>query len=300
MSQWGIDAYLLFHSDYHQSEYLAKCDERIGYASGFTGSNGLCLITKNKDNEEEGNAFMWTDARYYLAAGRQLEEGWEMKKIEAGHKQYKEWITENMKSGDIVGFDPNQMTWSQFEAAEKEFQPHGITLKGTGQAIDMIWSDKPSMPMDKVWHLEDQYSGENAQSKFERLATELKDNDFLIVTTLDDIAWLLNLRGDDISFNPLFFSYLVFDVKNRSATLCIKHEKIADIAQYLQDINVSVEDYTDLQKVLGGLPANSSVAVDESAISIDYKNMTESLGHKVVKLGKNVIQHMKASKNSIQ
>lgn len=164
----------------------------------------------------------------------------------------------------------------------------------------MIWNDKPSMPMDKVWHLEDQYSGEDAQSKFERLATELKDNDFLVVTTLDDIAWLLNLRGDDISFNPLFFSYLVFDVKNKSATLCIKHEKIADIAQYLQDIKVSVEDYTDLPKVLGALPANSSVAVDESAISIDYKNMTEGLGHKVVKLGKNVIQHMKASKNPVQ
>lgn len=70
------------------------------------------------------------------------------------------------------------------------------------------------MPMEKVWHLEDQYSGESTKSKFERLATELKDNNYLIVTTLDDIAWLLNLRGNDIAFNPLFFSYLVFDVKN--------------------------------------------------------------------------------------
>lgn len=156
------------------------------------------------------------------------------------------------------------------------------------------------MPMDKVWHLEDQYSGENAKSKFDRLATELQDNDFLVVTTLDDIAWLLNLRGDDISFNPLFFSYLVFDVKNKSATLCIKQEKIVDIAQYLEEINVKVEDYTDLTKVLGNLPANSSVAVDESAISIEYKNLTEKLGHKVVKLGKNVIQHMKAKKNAVQ
>jgi Xaa-Pro aminopeptidase len=82
MKSGALDAYLLFHSDYHQSEYLAPCDERIAYISGFKGSNGLCLVTKDKENDDQGKALMWTDGRYYLAAGKQLEEGWEMMKIE--------------------------------------------------------------------------------------------------------------------------------------------------------------------------------------------------------------------------
>jgi Xaa-Pro aminopeptidase len=85
------------------------------------------------------------------------------------------------------------------------------------------------MPLEKVWHHEDKYNGEPASSKMERLASELKDVDFFIVTTLDDIAWLLNLRGNDITFNPLFFSYLLFDVKNKKPTLCINEEKIVDV-----------------------------------------------------------------------
>jgi Xaa-Pro aminopeptidase len=97
--------------------------------------------------------------------------------------------------------------------------------------VDQVWSQvgKTPMPIEKAWILEDKYNGEPVQSKFERLAGEFKDIDYLVVTTLDDIAWLLNLRGNDISFNPLFFSYLLFDVRNKKATLCANDNTVTDV-----------------------------------------------------------------------
>ena len=91
----NLDAFLLFHGDAHQSEYLAPCDERIAFICGFTGSNGLCLTTQDK-------ALMWTDGRYYLQAQKQLYEGWEMMKMEAGVKPYFEWIKDNIPAGTII------------------------------------------------------------------------------------------------------------------------------------------------------------------------------------------------------
>ena len=93
-----LDAYVLLHVDAHQSEYLAPKDERIGFLSGFTGSNGLCVVTDDK-------SLCWTDGRYYLAAQKELYEGWEMQKMEAGHKTYSEWLKANMAKGSVVGVD---------------------------------------------------------------------------------------------------------------------------------------------------------------------------------------------------
>ena len=94
----SLDAYLLLHMDAHKSEYLAPCDERVAFISGFTGSNGLCLTTQEK-------ALMWTDGRYYLQAGKQLHEGWDMMKMEANAVTYFQWIKDNMPEGSSVGVD---------------------------------------------------------------------------------------------------------------------------------------------------------------------------------------------------
>ena len=98
MSEHGLDCFVCFHMDAHNSEYIADCDERIAFISGFKGSNGLCVITKD-------DARMWTDGRYYLAASKQLEHGWTMEKMEANVKQWSEWIIEKFPEGAKVGFD---------------------------------------------------------------------------------------------------------------------------------------------------------------------------------------------------
>jgi Xaa-Pro aminopeptidase len=151
----GLDGYLLFHMDAHQSEYLAPCDERIGYISGFTGSNGLCLVTQD-------HAFMWTDGRYYLAAQQQLEAGWEMKKLERGEKMYFEWIKENMPKGSRVGVDESQMPAGSFKLRSEYLEKEGITLVPGKNLVDQVWGeDKPPMPTEKVWILEEKYTGQS-------------------------------------------------------------------------------------------------------------------------------------------
>jgi len=105
----------VFHGDAHMSEYLAPGDERIGYISGFTGSNGLCVVTQK--NEDEGDALMWTDGRYYLQAEKQLYEGWKMMKMEAKLPQYTEWIKQNVKPGSKIGVDEFQMAVGSFQTA---------------------------------------------------------------------------------------------------------------------------------------------------------------------------------------
>lgn len=149
------------HGDAHQSEYLAPCDERIGFISGFTGSNGLCLTTQDK-------ALMWTDGRYYLQAQNQLYEGWDMMKIEAGVPQYKEWIEKNMPKGSTIGVDEKRIPAQTFKQTRTQLENNGFTLVAAGESIvDEVWAElQPPMPQEKVWVLDEQFAGQSTQSKF--------------------------------------------------------------------------------------------------------------------------------------
>ena len=150
----GLDAFLLMHGDAHQSEYLAPCDERIAFISGFTGSNGLCLTTQDK-------SLMWTDGRYYLQAQKQLYEGWDMMKMEAGIPPYFDWIKENIPHGTIIGVDDTQIPAQTFTQRRDLFEKSGIKLVGAGcNLVDELWdSEKPKMPNEKVWILNEEYTG---------------------------------------------------------------------------------------------------------------------------------------------
>lgn len=119
MTEKSLDAYLVFHNDAHSSEYIASCDERVAFISGFTGSNGLCVITQNE-------ALMWTDGRYYLQAGKQLEKGWAMRKMELGEPPYFEWVTSNLSQGSKIGFDPTQIAAAGYRNRSKYFQEKGM------------------------------------------------------------------------------------------------------------------------------------------------------------------------------
>jgi Xaa-Pro aminopeptidase len=141
LSQHGLAAYVVFHNDAHQSEYLAECDERIKYISGFSGSNGICVISQS-------HALMWTDGRYYLQAEKQLEQGWEMQKMEAGVTTYFEWISQNLKSGEKIGVDPSQIAVAPFRNRSKYFHEKGLEMVTIQQnLVDSVWgADKPAIP----------------------------------------------------------------------------------------------------------------------------------------------------------
>jgi Xaa-Pro aminopeptidase len=216
MAKQGLKIYICFHGDNHNSEYLAPCDERIKFISGFSGSNGLCVVTMD-------DARMWTDARYYLQAGKQLEQGWTMMKMEANEISWFKWVEDNGKQGDKIGLDYTQYPASMFELRFGPLAKKGFEAVSTENLVDVVWgSARPARPCTAVKQWDTKYAGMSTLEKYDKCVAKLgNDIDCILLTALDQIAWLLNMRGTDIEFNPVFFSYAIFDVKSKSTQLFI-------------------------------------------------------------------------------
>ncbi|KAJ8978756.1 hypothetical protein NQ317_017479 [Molorchus minor] len=180
-----VHAYIIPSDDAHTSEYTAKCDQFREYISGFNGSAGTAVITYNE-------ACLWTDGRYFLQASQQLDSNWTlMKEGIPTTPNEGTWLSKNLPSGSRIGIDP-----SHFPCKSHKLVPISTNL------IELIWTDRPERPANpkKLEALNAQMSDKNAKH--------------LILTALDEIAWFLNLRGSDIDYNPVFFSYVVVSVNS--------------------------------------------------------------------------------------
>ena len=169
-------------------------------------------------------ALLWTDGRYFLQAERELGPDWRQKKLIGGVQRYNEWILANMKPGSKVGFDPFLMTAQTVKARKEEFASksiHFVPLERN--LVNEIWVDRPPMSSSPVVRLPDSYAGQTLQEKVSELTPVLQAKGalYLFVSRLDEIAWLLNLRGADIEFNPVFFAYLLVDVTLGAAKLTL-------------------------------------------------------------------------------
>lgn len=210
MQESGIDAYVCMHTDSHSSEYIAPCDERIAFLSGFKGSNGLCVVTKDE-------ALMWTDSRYYIAAGQQLEAGWEMRKMSRDDDSWFEFLKKKLVAEQTVGIDFKQYPASAVKTRAAYFTKANIKFEHVENIADRVWAEpafetRPTRPVNPVKVLDLEFCGKTSLEKQAILSEKMKDveYDMLLVTTLDDICWLTNMRGTDIEYNPVFFAYLVF------------------------------------------------------------------------------------------
>eukprot|EP00347_Sterkiella_histriomuscorum_P001334 403372432 len=296
MKQHNLDAYLVFHNDAHSSEYIADCDERVKFISGFSGSNGLCLVT-------ETQALMWTDGRYYLQAQKQLEQGWEMKKMEAGEPPYFEWIVNNLPKGIRIGADPTQVSVSAFKNRSKYFKEKEIDMVTIPQnLVDEVWgTEKPDMPLAPVYPHEVKYTGQTLREKVQSIQDKLKDKkvDVLLVTTLDDINWSLNLRGNDIKCNPVFFAYLVVHVESGHLDLFINKAKVNEtVKESFGTETVNIHSYEEIDEYLAKLAADGKkIGFDENICnqklyeSFEKSNPTHLAG---------LIELIKASKNPVE
>ncbi|XP_065838781.1 xaa-Pro aminopeptidase 1-like [Oscarella lobularis] len=202
-----IDGYIVPYQDHHQSEYLAPCDKRIEYVCGFTGSAGLAIVLKSK-------AAFWTDGRYHLQASSQLDKNWTvMKDGLPGVPKPEDWLPKALKGGNgKVGIDPFLFSKKQYEKFDKALTSEGHELVAIAKnLIDVVWKDQPPRPANKIIPLKFNYTGMKWEDKIKLIRSDLKKEKAkaLVVTALDEIAWLFNLRGSDIDYNPVFFSYAV-------------------------------------------------------------------------------------------
>ncbi|KAL1839947.1 hypothetical protein VTJ49DRAFT_991 [Mycothermus thermophilus] len=244
MKEKGVDVYIIPSEDSHASEYIAACDARRAFISGFSGSAGTAVVTLNK-------AALATDGRYFNQASRQLDTNWHL--LKTGLQDvptWQEWAAEEAAGGKVVGVDPSLIPSSVAEKLDESVQKAGgAGLKAvTENLVDLVWGDaRPARSSNPVTLLPEKYSGKDTAAKLVDLRKELdkKKAAAFVLSMLDEIAWLFNLRGSDIAYNPVFFSYAI--VTPDSAILYVDEAKLDAAAKtYLEQNKVSIKPYDTL------------------------------------------------------
>ncbi|KAK0425733.1 hypothetical protein QR680_009349 [Steinernema hermaphroditum] len=220
----SIEAYVLPSTDAHQSEYISEHDFRVKFLSGFSGSNAFTIITKS-------DALLWTDGRYFVQADEQLEDGWKlMKQGLPESTDPVDWLVENFPANTNVGFDPQLFGYAAGVSLVEKLKKVRINaICSEGNLVDRVWQDRPAASDAPVLTLSLEECGELSSDKIKRVRDSLqkKKCDSIVFTALDDIAWLLNIRGADISFNPVAFAVLVVTLDE--VALFIDQKKVSDM-----------------------------------------------------------------------
>ena len=253
MRRESLDAFIFPSTDPHNGEYIPEHWESRKWISGFGGSAGTAVVTMNE-------AALWTDSRYFIAAEEQLA-GTEFKLMKLkmpGTPSVSQWLGRVLASSASpqVGIDGMVMSRNEVEGFKSELKAEGgITLRTNFDPLKEIWTDRPQIPEDKIFVQPLEYAGISCRDKVAvvRKKLEEKHADGILVTALDDIAWMLNMRGNDVHCNPVFVAYLLLDRKNVS--LYINKVKLTpETEKYLSEEGVSVYDYESIGKGLEKYP----------------------------------------------
>jgi len=216
-----LHGYIIPSEDAHASEYIADCDCRRAFISGFTGSKGLAMVT-------ETDAVMYTDGRYFLQAEGELFDGWTLMRMgQPETPSEEEWLRTSLPPGGAVGVDPSLLAGPRFRELSTTLEKSGRSLVAVDtNLVDRMWDDRPARPMDPVIRLDERYAGVSVTDKLHQVRGAMADKgqEALLLSSLDEVAWLLNLRGSDIVYNPVFFAYVL--VTPHSATLYCEPEKL--------------------------------------------------------------------------
>lgn len=263
MKREGYTAYVIPTNDFHLSEYTGDYFKERKFMSGFTGSAGTLVVT-------EDEAGLWTDGRYYIQAERQLE-GSTITLFKQGMKDVplpEDYLAQKMGEGDVVGFDGRVIPAKWGMDLETCLEKKGAKLCGTKNLIDEIWTDRPAMPKDKLFILEEKYAGETMAQKVLRVREKMAEAGagVHILTSLDDIAWLYNLRGSDIANTPVFMAYTM--ISSESVLLFIDSDKLtAEIRNYLKENHVEVMPYNAIYEWLTWVDKDETVLLDLNKVN---------------------------------
>ena len=274
MRKNGIDAYVVPTSDFHQSEYVGEHFKARKFITGFTGSAGTAVITLDE-------ARLWTDGRYFTQATKQLEgSGVElMRMAEPGVPTINEYLKSTLVEGNCLGFDGRVVAMGEGQGYEEITKSNKATIKYEVDLIDEIWEDRPELSKKPAFKLGEEYAGESAASKIERIREYMKEcgATYHTVATIDDICWVLNMRGDDIDFFPLVLSYMV--VKMDGVDLYIDETKLNDeLKAEFAEIGVAVHPYNDVYADTKKIPAGETILIDPARLNYAiYSNIPEGV-----------------------
>ncbi|TKX22239.1 putative Xaa-Pro aminopeptidase P [Elsinoe australis] len=271
MKQHKVDIYIVPSEDSHQSEYIAPTDARREYISGFSGSAGTAVITHDK-------ATLATDGRYFNQASKQLDGNWFL--LKQGLQDvptWQEWTVDQSESGKTVGVDPSTITAPEARKLGEKIKKKGgkdlVAVKEN--LVDLVWAkDKPPRPNEPAKVLSNEFAGKPYQEKIEDLRKEIdkKKAAGMVVSMLDEIAWLFNLRGNDIPYNPVFFSYAV--ITPTTSTLYIDESKlVGNATAHLAGVTIRPYDaiFSDIESLAASTPATNDASASKKKYLISTK-----------------------------
>ena len=287
MKKYKVDAYIVTSSDYHQSEYIDDYFKGREYLSGFTGSAGVLVIFKDE-------ACLWTDGRYHIQAEKQLK-GSEVKLFKQGNlgvPTYKEYIISKLAENSKIGIDAKILLSSDVNEilSKKKYKIVDFDL------LAEVWDKRKALPNEKIFILEDKYTGKSYKEKVKEIRVALKEKgaDYNIISSLDDIAWIYNFRGDDVQHNPVALSFTV--ISEKKASLYIDKNKLNEEAKkYFKDNKVEVKGYFEFFEDIKKLKGNILVDFNKISYAI-YEAITKN---KLIN-SMNPSTYLKAHKNEIE
>ena len=268
MQATNLDAFIIPSTDSHNSEYTAEHWQARAWLSGFTGSAGTIVITQ----EEAG---LWTDYRYFLQAQKQIERS-EIKLFklkEEGVLNYRDWLATVLKTGNTVGINSELFTFNQVKKLKKELKNKGILLNIDLNPIEKIWTERPPLPAGKIFQHDPQYTGLSTIEKLKLVRGEMekKGANSHLITSLDDIAWLFNIRGRDLPYSPVVISYAL--ITSEEATLFVRLDKMGqELAEVLQSEGVRLLDYTKIKSTLKAFSPDSIIWLDPNQVNAKMFN----------------------------
>ena len=254
-----VDAWIILSADPHLSEYLPDHWKLREWFSGFTGSAGTLVVLQK-------SAYIWADSRYWVQAAKELQGSTvELMKLGAPNTpSYIQYLQSQLKPGAEVAILPDTMSVENFVESYEALDDFDITLTTQYNPFDRLMKDRAPLPVEKLYLHDALFLSESLSDKVSRIRKVMKDEeaDVHLISTLDDIAWLTNLRGQDVTYNPVFLAFIM--ITPSSVTLFIDEEKLTpEVKKYLTEHKVTVFPYDAFYDELGNIPADKTVMLDE-------------------------------------
>lgn len=294
MAERGITIYVVPTSDFHESEYVGDYFKARKFITGFTGSAGTAVITMDQ-------AGLWTDGRYFIQAAAQLANS-EVELFKMGEENVPtviEFIRDHLVQGGGLGFDGRVINGRLGTELKELAEQKKASFHTSQDLVGMIWEERPAMPMEPVFLLEEQYTGESTTSKIKRVREKMKQSnaDVHILTSLDDIAWMLNIRGNDILHFPVVLSFLA--ITQTECCLFIHSEVLSEsVRMQLEQWGITICDYEAIYSYVAQIEAKKTVWMDCDRVNF---NICNQLNSEVKVLNQeNPTVRMKAIKNPVE
>ena len=297
MAEWGWDAAVTVGEDPHNSEYTPKRWCQREFISGFTGSAGVVVVTKD-------HAGLWTDSRYWIQAAKELDgSGIELHKmVSVEDKDWIRWIADNVPAGGKVAIDGLCMSMGEAVQLESAIAGKGAAVVSKPDYLEALWPDRPLLPQSPVWLHEDRYAGCSRTEKLEWLRAELETLGcrYMFLNCLDQIAWLLNIRSNDVEYCPFVISFALVG-PNRVDLFSDVSKFGSVVLAELNKAGVSVHPYGEVGGFIGAVESDGKILIDSGSLNYETgKAIIDAFGHDNIVEGNSPVELAKAVKNEVE